>query len=109
LHRIGYIMTSNPTAMGIETPTNFPFCKAGPVLGTKLPNIIPMAIAKKIHRARKRSNQPRLLKAEVLGALTIVPSPFSRACFSTSELNGEVEGGGLESEGVHRLKGGLVA
>lgn len=50
--------------IGIETPTNFPFCNAGPVLGTKFPKIIPIAIARKIQTARKRSRIPNFLNAE---------------------------------------------
>ena len=92
LQSMGYIMTSSPIAIGIETPTNFPFCKEGPVFGTKLPSMIPIAIAKKIHSARKRSSQPRLLNADVLEALTMGSSPFSSICFSTSEFGGEVVG-----------------
>ena len=81
LQRIGYIMTSRPTAIhhqhskdertrdnlprGTETPTNFPFCKAGPTLETKLPNKMPIAMAKRIHIAKSRSSSPRALKAEV--------------------------------------------
>ena len=78
LQRMGYIMTSNPTAIGTETPTNFPFCSAGPVLGTKLPRMMPMAIARKIQSARKRSSKPRDLKAETLVV------EWSPACFSGS-------------------------
>jgi hypothetical protein len=101
LQRIGYIMTSNPTAMGsriisngqaglrnsqcrslpigTETPTNFPRCNADPVLGTKLPSRIPMMMASRIHRARSRSSQPRALKAETFSSLS-----RSSSCFSTS-------------------------
>ncbi len=64
--------------MGTETPTNFPFCSAGPVLVTKFPRIIPIAIAKNIQNARNRSRRPRLLNAE-----TLVEGPSS-SCFSTS-------------------------
>lgn len=46
--------------MGTETPTNFPLCRAGPVLGTKLPRMIPIAMARKIHIAKNRSRIPRL-------------------------------------------------
>ena len=67
--------------IGTETPTNFPFCKAGPVEGTKLPRRMPMSIARKIHAARKRSSQPKPLKAEVLVLSVGVNSEF---CFSTS-------------------------
>lgn len=60
--------------MGTLTPTNCPFCRACPVLGTKFPNIIPIAIARHIHRARNRSSQPRPLKVDsfrfVLGGST---------------------------------------
>jgi len=54
--------------MGTETPTNFPFCSAGPVLGTKFPSKIPMAMERKIHNARKRSSQPSPLNAGTLDA-----------------------------------------
>lgn len=64
--------------MGIETPTNFPFWRAGPVFCTKFPRMIPITMAKKIHSARKRSRRPRLLNAE-----TLVEGP-SFSCFSTS-------------------------
>ena len=50
--------------IGTDTPTNLPFCRAGPVEGTKFPRIMPTAMARKIQRARKRSIQPRALKAE---------------------------------------------
>lgn len=53
-----------PLPIGTETPTNFPLCNAGPVLGTKFPKIIPIAMARKIHTARNRSKRPRFLKAE---------------------------------------------
>lgn len=57
-------MTSNPTAIGMETPAIPPFCSAGPVEGSKYPRIIPMAIARKIHTARNLSRNPSCLKAE---------------------------------------------
>lgn len=50
--------------MGMETPTNFPLSNAGPVEGTKFPRMIPMAMARKIHSARKRSSHPRDLNAD---------------------------------------------
>ena len=65
--------------IGTDTPTNFPFCKAGPVEGTKLLRRMPISIAKKIHAARKRSSQPRPLKADVL-----VLSVGGEFCFSMS-------------------------
>lgn len=102
LHKIGYIMTRRPTAVvelvskislrslsanhspiGIDTPTNFPFCSAGPVLGTKFPNKIPTTIARNIHTARKRSSKPRFLKADCLLRTSSRGIPFS-PCFSTS-------------------------
>lgn len=51
--------------IGTLTPTNFPFCNAGPVFGTKFPRMIPIAIARNIHRARKRSSQPRPLNVDI--------------------------------------------
>ena len=50
--------------IGIDTPTNLPFCSVGPVEGTKLPRMTPIAMARKIQRARKRSSQPSALNAE---------------------------------------------
>jgi hypothetical protein len=114
---MGYIITNNPTAIlpvntffshfippawslgrkkenipiGTLTPTNFPFCNAGPVFGTKFPRMIPIAIAKKIHKARRRSSQPRLLKMDVLEASS-TSSPV-KPCFSTSEVWGLLEDG----------------
>jgi hypothetical protein len=105
LHRIGYIITSKPTAtiskhqqfipplgrkrnnipIGTLTPTNFPFCNAGPVFGTKFPRIIPTAIARKIHRARNRSSQPRLLKMD---SFSVVDGSWGD-CFSMSDERGE--------------------
>jgi hypothetical protein len=116
---MGYIITNNPTAIlpvntsfshfipptwslgriegnipiGTLTPTNFPFCNAGPVFGTKFPRMIPMAIAKKIHNARRRSSQPRLLKIDVLEASNASSSSV-KPCFSTSEVWGLLEDGG---------------
>ena len=54
--------------IGIETPTNSPFCKAGPMLSTKLPSRMPTIMASRIQRASSRSSQPKLLKADSLGA-----------------------------------------
>ena len=75
-------MTSRPTATGTETPTNFPFWRAGPVEGTKLPRRIPISIARKIQRARRRSRRPRDLKAEIL----VVGEGERAVCFSGSEV-----------------------
>lgn len=112
LQRIGYIITNNPTAIqislsfhqfpsqqdsnihnipiGTETPTNLPFCKEGPVFGAKFPNMMPTAMARKIHIARKRSSHPKLLKMEVFDILTICSSPSRSACFSRSNFGGEL-------------------
>lgn len=49
--------------IGTETPTNFPFCRASVVFGTKFPRMIPMAMARNIQIARKRSRKPMFLKA----------------------------------------------
>jgi hypothetical protein len=82
LQRIGYIMTSSPMAMGMETPTNFPFCSAGPVSSTKLPSRTPMIMARMIQTARNRSSMPRDLNAETF----FEPSLFvvCGGCFSIS-------------------------
>lgn len=66
--------------IGTETPTNFPLCNAGPVLGTKFPNIMPIAMARKIHTARNRSKRPRFLKAESF----FCGESDGLACFSMS-------------------------
>lgn len=71
--------------MGTETPTNLPFWSAGPVFGTKLPRRMPMVMARKIQRARKRSRRPREWKAESL----VVDGGVGEDCFSGSE---ETEG-----------------
>ena len=60
-HKIGYIMTSRPTAIGTETSTSCPRCKACSIPGTKLPKSIPMMIARRIHSASNRSSQLRPL------------------------------------------------
>ena len=69
--------------MGTETPTNFPFCNAGPVFGTKFPRRIPINMARKIHSARNRSSNPRLLNADVFDVSTF----SSLWPFSASELD----------------------
>ncbi len=45
--------------IGRLTPTNCPFCNAGPVEGTRFPNIMPMAMASRIHITRNRSRNDR--------------------------------------------------
>ena len=70
----------NHLPIGTDTPTNFPFCNASPVLGTKFPRMIPIAIASKIHKARKRSSQPSPLNADVFPAT----GPGGSSCFSGS-------------------------
>jgi hypothetical protein len=55
-------MTSRPTAIGALTPTNVPRCSAGPVEGTRLARIMPMAMARMIQITRKRSRKERPLK-----------------------------------------------
>ncbi len=52
--------------------------------GTKFPNIIPIAIAKKINKARKRSRIPRLLNAEVFVVEVHSEVGGVMACFSMS-------------------------
>lgn len=78
--------------MGMDTLTNFPFWRVGPVLGTKLPRRMPVAMERRIQRARKRSRRPRERKAECL-------DEGGWDCFSGS-------GGGVvgrEGEGVGRM------
>lgn len=62
-------MTRRPTAIGMETPMNVPFCKAGPVDGTSLASIMPKAMERMIHITRNRSKNERALKG---GALTLL-------------------------------------
>ena len=83
--------------MGMETPTNFPFWRTVPVLGTKLPRRMPMTMARKIQRARKRSRRPREEKAEVLAR------EAGMDCFSTSESGTCGEGLGWLEMGCERM------
>jgi len=43
--------------MGMLTPTNSPFCSAGPTESTVLPSTMPIAMASTIHITRKRSRK----------------------------------------------------
>jgi hypothetical protein len=79
--------------IGIDTPTNVPFCNAGPTLSTKLPSMIPMAMARKIQTARKRSRRPRLLKADSFGAWRL----FSESAVGCSSASLSVVMGGVFS------------
>jgi hypothetical protein len=81
--------------IGTETPTNCPFCNAGPVLGTKFPRIIPTAIARKIHRARNRSRNPRDLKIEDsrVGGGCMSEEVLLEGNFSISVIGTPVESG----------------
>ena len=65
----------------MDTSANLPFCNAGPTSGTKLPSRTPRTMARRIQRARKRSSQPRDLKAEVFLASGGVSCA---SCFSAS-------------------------
>lgn len=47
--------------MGMLTPTNSPFCSAGPTDGIVFPSTMPMAMARMIHKTRKRSRSERPL------------------------------------------------
>ena len=102
LQRMGYIMMRRPIAgiavsqvnvsphemlsvpMGIDTPTNFPRCNAGPVSGTKFPRMMPTIMARRIQRARNWSRNPRLLNAELWstgnGPSTCCSLSFSASC-----------------------------
>lgn len=82
--RMGYIMTRRPMAMGMDTEAKWPVVRVVDTLGTKLPRMMPMAMARRIKRARKRLRRPRAWKAdwgEVGGGV----------CFSASE-GGEMGG-----------------
>ena len=68
LHKIGYIMTSKPTAMGTETSTKVDCCRAGPVAGTRLERMIPRAMARMIHNGRNRSRIERPLSGVTFDA-----------------------------------------
>lgn len=65
---------------------------------------MPIAIAKKIHKARKRSSHPRLLNAEIFWfeSVGLGACWFSRSTFVTGDDVGEIAGveffrsGGLE-------------
>lgn len=70
--------------IGTETPTNWPFCKAGPVFGTKLPRMIPIAMARKIHIAKKRSRRPRLENIDFFATYSCAGEPGCWPCFSIS-------------------------
>jgi hypothetical protein len=76
------VCNEGPLPIGIDTPTNLPFCNAGPVLGTKLPSRTPMIMARRIQSASRRSSQPRALKADDCS----LSDDESGACFSTSML-----------------------
>jgi len=77
--------------MGIETPTNFPFCNADAVLGTKFPSKMPMSMARNIQTARNRSKSPRPLNADA-GVSLAGRLAGRHCCFSTScgALFGEI-------------------
>jgi hypothetical protein len=89
-HRTNPRKEERDVPMGTDTPTNVSFCKAGPVLGTNSPSMMPMAMARKIHTARKRSSQPRLLYAEVLLVSGASPGCFSGSAASWMGGLGEV-------------------
>ena len=83
--------------IGTDTPTNLPFCNAGPVFGTKFPRMMPVAMANMIQSARNRSSHPRPLNAETLsGAIAA-----SISCFSVSWVFA-----GLSDAGGWFLEGG---
>lgn len=68
--------------MGIETPTNVPFWRAGPVDGTRLARIMPRAIERMIQITRKRSRKERALKGGALwscGAELLLVSAILRS------------------------------
>lgn len=59
--------------MGRLTPTNWPFCNAGPVEGTRFPKMMPMAMASMIHITRNRSRNDRPLRGGTSTALLSIP------------------------------------
>lgn len=70
-----------------------------------------MAIARKIHIARKRSSQPRALKADILEVSTVSSGV---GCFSVSEVRGEASncgsrGGDFVTSSEGRTFGILIA
>ena len=52
-------------AIGRLTPTNCPFCRAGPVEGTNWPSMMPSAMATMIQMTRKRSRKDRPLSGGI--------------------------------------------
>ena len=64
LHRMGYIITSSPTAIGIETLMNSPRWRAFEKPGTKYPRMMPRAMARKTQITKKRSRKERDWKVE---------------------------------------------
>jgi len=54
--------------MGMLTPTNSPFCNAGPTESIVFPSTIPRAIARMIHTTRKRSRKDRPLRGGRFGS-----------------------------------------
>lgn len=63
--------------IGTLTPTNVPFCSAGPTEGTVFPRTMPTAMAMTIHSTRNRSRNERPLS----GGRSALPS--SARCQST--------------------------
>ena len=74
---------TNHLPMGTETPTNLPFCSAGPVLGTKTPSKMPTIMARRIQTARNRSRMPSALNAELKsgGGDVLACCSRSASCF----------------------------
>lgn len=64
------LMTWNKP-IGMLTPTNFPFCSAGPVEGTKFPSNMPMVIARIIHSTKNLSRKDRPLRGGSSSALSL--------------------------------------
>ena len=62
--RIGYIIVRRPMAMGMETEAKCPVVRVVDMRGTKFPRRMPVAMARRIQRARKRSRRPRAWKAD---------------------------------------------
>lgn len=83
--------------IGIETPTNFPFCSASFVFGTKFPKMIPTVMARNIQTARKRSRNPKFLKADTWFTPAFSSSLLTSA---TGSLADSRSGSGMLSVGM---------
>ena len=75
--------------MGMLTPTNSPFCRAGPVEGTRLPSKMPIAMARMIHSTKNLSRRDRPFKGGTASASSLTESSVKRDLVSTCNLASE--------------------